>query len=256
MTNQQLLVVDGKVYATAIVREIDPQQFLDIMSNAATQAINLTLPPFPDNTRWYHHVPNLFYGFVVELRPGLFTFKHERWTRSFNVALPWQYFVITYYFDLGTSVWRMQTPSLLWGKNRVSRLTDRTLYRPELPNIFDGGCNICIGTTAPDSRMHPFERTQDFIQTFYSEASLFNDDLDWDFPNGYDNAVEWAKASRANPLCWMNWDIFDTNNNYSTYRLTDYFMLPQYDSNGNEIFPIRNLDDVLRQAQTVGRRPW
>jgi hypothetical protein len=249
MQNSNVLIFDGKAYATQIVREIDSDEFLKLISQG--QPVSDDALPLPEHCRWFFKTDYTL-NFVIELKPAILPIKHVNWRRAYKVAFPWQYFVLSFTRDAPTnSYWHMGNPHLGWSQNRIYSLTEYGLSRPDLPNVYEDGYDICVGTTAPESTLPPEERVTEFISGFFSEGSQFNDDLDWHYPGEYTSIAEWARDSKANSRCWMNWRMRGSGS------LRDMFTtVTQYDRAGNLITPIQNLADLTDRAQYVGRRPW
>lgn len=248
-----VLIIDGKAYSSTITREIESPDFMAMFETKGTPPTP-DAAPLPDHCRWFFETEYTL-NYVIEIKPSIFPLKHVNWRRAYKVAFPWQYFVISFYRDIPSRPWHMVDPSIAWAKNRIRTLSETGIFRASLPNVYEGGYKICIGTTAPDSQLSPSDRVNEFINGFYTEGSEFNDDLSWHYPGNYNSIMDWVRDSKLNSFCWQHWP--ELYNSYGGgYSLYDLMHKREYDAAGNRVTEITNLNDLAERAQYIGRRPW
>lgn len=128
----------------------------------------------------------------------------------FHLQMPWVYFF--YGFTVGIDGeafnedtilqdFRLDQGFYLWRNEKLTSMDDR-LWRGKVPNV-DNGSWICWGYTRHDTSSLA-ERINDMVKNFSS--TTFNYHLDAPKPNKYRSYTAWEEDSLKDPLCYLNWD--------------------------------------------------
>lgn len=164
--------------------------------------------------------------FLVEIEPSIQVVQVKDVARQYQIAMPWQYFYLAFKKAVANKdniVWVFQDSRVFWTQHRIKKLLGHFSPRDitadtgnedlaipaKLPNIYQNSGKICFGNTAPDSTLTLSERVEAVINDFFSIESVFNGDLGWNFPNGYRSFMEWAKYSKLDPMCFLQWRDFN-----------------------------------------------
>src|SRR5688572_7602225 len=144
--------------------------------------------------------------FVIEVAPAVipltwnsrtFVEQEDRYTashtRTHKVAMPWQYFILTFNSDGDGDYFHLNGIQVMWAGKRLNNI-DGVVFPAPIPNMGDDSF-VCMGTTAPESiGKTNTERAEQIVSNFYSESSVFNSDLGWNVPDHYMHLM------RATPL--------------------------------------------------------
>lgn len=245
--------VNYRVDGDKIIQEFVREQFSVSRADFEKQLMSLAMgdistPPLPKGTRFFYR-SNGRETYIVETRPGMAEITHQAYGDSdietHKVSLPWQYFVGTF-----TPVekprnginWQFSGLYLYWAKDRIKSLLDM-VYNPQLPNVYAGSGQICLGETVIDSTLNPDERMESLIGDFYSPASIFNAELEWNIPWG--DMSMWEANSEANPLWWREWRHFGSPIPFKN-------VLPAL----NAIVPGTPTDVLNQSMQLAGEALW
>jgi hypothetical protein len=246
----QRVIIEGdlvKWEESTVRRQVSLPNFIEMLKNDRT----VQLPRLPRNTRFFHQSGNQVW-IIIELDPGLRFFKTEDHKVGLKLSMPWQYFAFSFIQNSNSAypalVWQTQDYHLFWSPVRIRTLQDR-VTPAFLPNIYrrDSG-RICFGNTTPDSTIELAERVDTIVNEFFSPASLFNQDLEWNLPPAYESFRAWAIASRNNALVSLKWPVWES---YNWGRsLSEYMVVPE-GYNRLEAINIQGANDVIPEKKPV-----
>lgn len=169
--------------------------------------------PYPRGTRLYREFSKSAM-YIIEVEPGIQTL---RLGRTYEVAMPWQYFIITFNRIYGPPVKgvrktfsQLGSIRVLWSKTRMNSMASSMIVA-RIPNVRAATALLCLGTTAPSTGLSEAERIDELMQFFYSRDSKFNVDLGRNLPNHYRGFAVWQRESAVNPFVWKKWSDWNTD---------------------------------------------
>lgn len=252
MSQRGLITLGEETFVVSIESSLTNDAVINQIAASRISGDPPNSDPLPDNCRWAFR-DTRFQKFVVELKPGVFPLAHENFTRVYKVAMPWQYFIIPF-VRTEASYWVIPSIRLGWARRRIDSLDTISLSPPHLPNISDGSYEPCMGSTMPDSTLPVWKRVNDIVSGYFAPENTMNNDLAFEWPNGYSGPYAWARASKLNPLCYLQW-------NYD-YQMSVRHLLDQslYDPETGERIdldrPIRSMRELVNRLQFAGSEVW
>lgn len=144
--------------------------------------------------------------FLIELEPGIHILQTAK--RGYEMAMPWQYFVLHFKKVANGRGYIIQPSQLFWSKTRITDLS-ASVQIARLPNINQRSGEICLGNAGPESDLPLVNRVDALVRDFFSPGSKFNADLGWNLPNQYKGLGYWSGASHRDPFCWLKWSDWE-----------------------------------------------
>lgn len=171
---------------------------------------------FPKHTILAQEALDGSHVFLIEIPPRIVEFKvtTDGYLRDriiplgkFNIAVPWQYFIITVGMDFYGRNPIVLYKRLFWARNKIEGL-DTLVIEAALPNVQTGSGSVCLGHEAVNRfGNNPTQNIDEFVDHFWD--SSFNGHLGWRIPLRYRDAKnpyeEWATDSANNPFCYLDW---------------------------------------------------
>jgi len=158
---------------------------------------------------------------VVEIDPEPKFIKTAGMKVGLYLSMPFQYMVFPFEEVASTAYpnikWRLGDVYIFWSQTRLKTL-DQIVIPARLPNVYRDYGRICFGSTAPQGNMELDERVDSIVNEFFTPASVFNSDLDWNFPAPYTSFREWAVATKSDPLIALKWDWWKNQSQLTDYR--------------------------------------
>lgn len=249
MRNQGFMWTGDEFVQVRFESIVPPDQFISYLSKNNIPALyrdnHRVFLALPSNTRFHYPSNKQYHNIIVEVRPGIKLFNHERLATPKKLLMPWQYFTFTC-SHVGVSPynpdgWSISDVKLSWSPERATNINS-VVYRPLLPNI-SGDHVICLGDTIPDSMDSIQQAMEDIVAGFYSVESTFNDDLSWRIPafagyssNPYEltesqfNQVMrvWQASSRSDDLFYKKYNL------YSALPISSLLQVPEVEKNEEE----------------------
>lgn len=147
---------------------------------------------------------------VLETPPGIHPlifvgdsyYSTRRSSRTYQVAMPWQYLLLTVSISEFRSAKSIAVSGhIFWAQEQLTD-SNKVLYSAHLPMVSLDSGYVCLGTHSHvDPYVHLNVALQDILWAFYHNSAFFQAEP---IPGKYGTLEKWEEASK-DPNCWKTW---------------------------------------------------